>query len=88
MAVTAQRGAQSAGLRWGCLGEQCGQVGRPLAVRRLRDDLGGDLADPGQGLQRAVADPAFQLAGREFLDHLGGPAKCPHPVGRRASRSS
>jgi hypothetical protein len=49
MAVTAQGRAQPRALRWRCLREQLGQVGRLVTVGRLRDDFGGDRAYPRQG---------------------------------------
>ena len=82
MAVAAQRRPQRGGLRRGRLGEHPGQVGGLLAGRGLGDHLGGDLADAGQGLQGAVADPLLQLARWQVADDLGGPAERAHPVGR------
>ena len=82
MAVAAQRRPQRGGFRRGRLGEHPGQVGRLLADRGLGDHLGGDLADAGECLQGAVADPLLQLARWQVADHLGGPAERPYPVGR------
>src|ERR1035438_3047318 len=86
VAITAQRRAQARPLLRGRrLSEQLGQVVRLLAARRLGDDLGGDRAYPGQGLQRSPAYPALQFFGGEILDYLRGPAERPHTVGWRAS---
>ena len=82
MAVAAQRRPQRGGFRRGRLGEHPGQVGRLLADRGLGDHLGGDLADAGECLQGAVADPLLQFARWQVADHLGGPAERPYPVGR------
>ena len=83
VAVTAQRRPQCRGLRGGRLGQQPGQVVGLLPGGCLGDDLGGGLADPGEGLQGAIADPLGQLARGQAIGHLGGPAERPHPVGRR-----
>ena len=65
MAIAAQRRAQCRRLRLRGLVEQPGQVGRLLAAGRLRDDLGGDRADPGHLLQVSVSQPPLQFACRE-----------------------
>ena len=85
VAVAAQRGPQRRPPRCGPLRlpHQPVEVGRPLAVRGLGDDLGGDRAYPGQRQQRLLGQPALQLAGRQVRHHPGGPAERPHPVGRR-----
>ena len=84
VAVAPHRGPQR-GRRGGRAAvEQPGQVLRLLAGRRLRDHLGGYLADPGQLPQRPGPHPAGQLPRAQPGDDLGGAPERPDPVRRRA----
>jgi hypothetical protein len=84
VAVPAQRGPQRGRVSGRRLPEQPAQIVRFLAAGRLGDGFGGGRAYPGQRLQRALAQPLIQLAGREIVHHLGRPPEGPHAVGRRA----
>jgi len=83
VAVAAQRVAHRVAFGRRLLIEQPGQVGGLLACRGLGDDLGRGGADPRQRLQRARLQPPLELARRQVVDHLRGPAEGAHPVGWR-----
>lgn len=89
MAVTAQRGPQrvvrrrSVRQNRGPVREQPGQVTGHFAARGLRHHLSRRVADALQRLQCTRPRPPLELARRQAVEHLRGPAEGLRPVGRR-----
>jgi hypothetical protein len=84
VAVTPQGGPQRGRRGRRPAVEQPGQVLRLLPGRRLRDHLGGHLADAGKLPERPGRHPVRQLARAHPGDDLGRPPERPDPVRRRS----